>query len=99
MLKFFCYAERQHIETNLKVNLSEVSVAFFFFDEDPMDVQDSVDHISVDSNLHYLGSRWVDIVIMMQVIICRLYIYYYGVLISLFSFQIFTILFILILDI
>ncbi|KAL8143574.1 hypothetical protein V2J09_016606 [Rumex salicifolius] len=59
--------ERQHIETNLKINLSEVSVEFFFFDEDRMDMQESAYHSDVETDLHYVGSRWVDVDIMMQV--------------------------------
>ncbi|GAB2210245.1 hypothetical protein Drorol1_Dr00015507 [Drosera rotundifolia] len=57
-------AEQQHAETNVKITLAEVSVVLSFLDEDDMAMHGGS---SDDSKLHYLISRWQDVLVVMQV--------------------------------
>ncbi|GMH13416.1 hypothetical protein Nepgr_015257 [Nepenthes gracilis] len=60
--------EQQHVETNLRVNLSGVSLTFSLPDQEQMDLHGPTnDQIDIDSNIHFLRSRWQDILIVVQV--------------------------------
>ncbi|GAB2294813.1 hypothetical protein Dimus_029008 [Dionaea muscipula] len=59
--------EQQHVETNVKVTLAEVSMVLFFLDEDHMVIHGpSIDQIHIDSEICYLKSRLQDVLVVMQ---------------------------------
>lgn len=61
-------AEQQHVQTNLKITLVGVSMTFAFLDEDQRTQHGSADEqVDNDLNIHHLGLRWKDILIVVQV--------------------------------
>ncbi|KAA8536189.1 hypothetical protein F0562_028667 [Nyssa sinensis] len=60
--------EQQHVQTNLRATVAEISVFFSFLDEDPKQLSDPKgDRMNAGSNVHYLGAKCKDMLLILQV--------------------------------
>uniref|UniRef100_A0A5B6ZZ23 Autophagy-related protein 2 n=1 Tax=Davidia involucrata TaxID=16924 RepID=A0A5B6ZZ23_DAVIN len=60
--------EQQHVETNLKATVAGISFFFSFLDEDQKHLSDlKGDQMNVGSNVHYLGAKCKDMLLVLQV--------------------------------
>ncbi|KAA8545884.1 hypothetical protein F0562_020665 [Nyssa sinensis] len=60
--------EQQHVETNLKATFAGISVFFSFLDEERKHLSDlKGDQMNVGSNVHYLGAKCKDMLLVLKV--------------------------------